>query len=399
MSSLVLASRGDALTPYLHRALVDRYADVDLLSVDLSAVQRAIVAGTTMRPTRAAWAERFFKSSLGYRLRSRNARRAIGADRGVELVVQVHALFDVPATPTALYVDCTHRQSAQQWAPWNPMSARQLEQWYARERREYQRAEHLFAFCEPTRRSLVEDYDIDPGKVTTVGAGVNFDRLPTLDGRDSRAGRPTLLFIGNDFARKGGQVLLQAFRQVRHAVPDARLRLVGTDPHIADQPGVEVYGRVPERSTIERLYREAAAFVMPSYFDPMPLVVLEAMAFGLPTVASRSCGIPEMVIDGQTGTLVDAGDVDALAAALIDVLSNPAAAAAAGCAGRARVEGRFRWEQVVERMHPAISAVGRQVVAREPDTVLRRSASPAPEWSPTAPSARIDRHRAAPADQ
>ena len=67
---------------------------------------------------------------------------------------------------------------------------------------------------------------------------------------------------------------------------------------------MEVLGRISDRSPIERLYRQASVFALPSYFDPFPLVLLEAMAFGLPTVSSRSCGIPEIVEDGRTGTLV-----------------------------------------------------------------------------------------------
>ena len=93
------------------------------------------------------------------------------------------------------------------------------------------------------------------------------------------------------------------------------------------------------------------------YFDPFPLVLLEAMAFGLPTVSTRSCGIPEMVQDGLTGTLVEPGDVDALAGALIDTLSDPGAARRAGAAGRRRVEQLFTWETVVDRMAPALESL------------------------------------------
>lgn len=352
MTRLVLASRGDALTPYLFRSLRERFPVAGELDVDLTPAQRYLTAAGSFRPSRTAWVERFYKSALAYRFRSGNADRqlrSLGQD--YDAVLQVHALFDVPQADSMLYIDCTHRQSAENWPQWNPLSGADLEDWYDRERAAYQRARHLFAFCEPTRRSLIDDYGVSPAKVTTTGAGVNLDRLPELTGS---AVVPTILFIGNDFVRKGGPVLLEAFRAVRAAVPGARLQLVGTDPRIRPQEGVEVLGRITDRSVIEQLYREASVFAVPSYFDPFPLVLLEAMAFGLPTVSSTSCGIPEIVEDGRTGTMVQAGDAQALSQALIRTLSDPVAARRQGAAGRARVERLYTWDAVVDRMAPAV---------------------------------------------
>ncbi|MET3807805.1 glycosyltransferase involved in cell wall biosynthesis [Nakamurella sp. UYEF19] len=358
-TSLVLASRGDALTPYLFRALAKRFGVAGQLAVDLTKIQRYVTALTTFRPSRTAWVEKFYKSSRAYRYRSANAARGLAAVSGpFDLVFQIHALFDIPETASTLYIDCTHRQSADHWPAWNPLAGRELEEWYRRERTEYLRAEHLFAFCEPTRRSLIDDYGVPEHKVTTTYAGVNLDELPELTGR---ADVPTILFIGNDFVRKGGEDLLRAFALVRKVIPDAVLQLVGTDPRIQAQDGVEVLGRINDRSRVEQLYRQASVFTVTSYFDPFPLVLLEAMAFGLPTVSSHSCGIPEIVEDGITGTLVEAGDVDALAAALIATLSDPESARAAGRAGRARVERLFTWDAVVERMAPALEGIDRQL--------------------------------------
>jgi starch synthase len=352
MTRLVLASRGDALTPYLFKSLRNRFPVAGELDVDLTAAQRYLTAGTTFRPSRTAWVERFYKSALAYRFRSQNAGRQLRAlHEDFDAVLQVHALFNVPQVDSMLYIDCTHRQSAENWPQWNPLSGSDLDLWYERERAAYHRARHLFAFCEPTRRSLIDDYGVSPDKVTTTGAGVNLDQLPDVTGP---AAIPTILFIGNDFVRKGGLVLLEAFRAVRAAVPGVRLQLVGTDPQIQPQDGVEVLGRIHDRSVIEQLYRQASVFAVPSYFDPFPLVLLEAMAFGLPTVSSRSCGIPEIVEDGRTGTMVAAGDAGALAAALIATLSDPATARRQGLAGRARVERLYTWDAVVDRMAPAL---------------------------------------------
>lgn len=349
---VVLASRGDALTPYLLAALERQCQVVGRMSPDLTTLQRLVVAGTTFRPSRRAWAERFFKSALGHRLRSRNAGRQIAA-LGVshDVVLQVHSLFDVPGASSVLYIDCTHRQSAEQWPDWNPLRGNELEAWYARERAELHRAVHVFSFSEQTRRSIIDDYGVPAERVTRVGAGSNLKALPVID-RSRRT--PTVLFIGNDFVRKGGEVLLEAFRAVKEAVPEAILQLVGTEHHVAAQDGVQVLGRIHDRTRIAQLYAEASVFTMPSYFDPYALVLLEAMAFGLPTVATPSCGIPEIVVDGSTGYLVPPGDAAAVADAIIRLLTDPDLADRLGAAGRSRVEEQFSWDDVVARMLPAL---------------------------------------------
>lgn len=354
---LVIASRGDALTPYLAAALERRYSIGGHLAPDLTPAQRYLVAAATFRPTRSQWVERFFKSELAVSLRSRNAaaqQSRLGV--GHLPVLQVHGLFSTPGDHPVIYVDCTHRQSADSWPDWNPLAGRALERWYARERAGYHRAVHLFAFSEPTRASLVEDYGVPAGRVSVVGAGVNFFALPEAAGGDHE---PVILFIGNDFVRKGGEVLLEAFARVREQVPGARLQLVGTRPDVPSQPGLEVLGRIHDRERVAQLYTGARVFCLPSLFDPFPLVLLEAMAYGLPVVSSTSCGIPEIVTDGETGYLLPPGDVAGTAAALVRLLESPATATRLGAAGRARVTRDFGWDRVVERMAPVLDSLTR----------------------------------------
>ncbi|NIZ92773.1 glycosyltransferase family 4 protein [Kineococcus rubinsiae] len=359
-TGLLLASRGDALTPYLFEELERRFPVAGRIACDLTAWQRAAVALTTFRPSRVRWAEQFFKSGLGYRLRTvRAARERFRVGDPHAPVFQVHALFEVPDAATYLYVDCTHRQSAEHWPAWNPLRGRALRRWYAREERAYRAAAHVFAFSRATRRSLVEDYGVDPFAVTVVGAGINGGLLPSSTAR-RRAGwcadGPSLLFIGNDFARKGGPDLLRAFAELRREFPGARLRLVGTRPDVPPQPGVEVLGRVHDRDRIAELYADADVFVLPTVFDPLPLVLLEAMAHGVPVVTTASCGIPDVLRDGREGTVVPARDPGALAAALARLLRSPDAALAMADAAARRATTEFSWSAVVDRMAAVLHA-------------------------------------------
>ncbi|WP_328294548.1 glycosyltransferase family 4 protein [Kineococcus sp. NBC_00420] len=367
---LLLASRGDALTPFLFEELQRRYPVAGVLDTDLSRWQRVAVAATTFRPSRVRWAEHFFKSGLGYALRSRNAEllRRRSPDPQAP-VFQVHALFDVTGGGgSLLYVDCTHRQSAASWPAWNPLRGRALERWYAQETAAYRAARHVFSFSTATRDSLVDEYGVDPARVSVVGAGANGGLPEHVAHRGTSPGHaPNLLFIGNDFARKGGHDLLTAFAQVRARFPGATLRLVGTRPEVPAQPGVEVLGRVHDREHIARLYAQADVFVLPSVFDPFPLVLLEAMARGVPLVTTASCGIPDVVRDQVEGHVVAANDPAGLAAALVRSLADPAHSSSMAATARLRVREEFTWQRVVDRMAPVLDELVRTGTGRGPD--------------------------------
>jgi glycosyltransferase involved in cell wall biosynthesis len=367
-----LAARADALVPHLFDALARRYPIHGRIDPELTPPQRLAVAATSIRPSRTRWVEQFYKSHHGYQLRTANATRQLtGLSQPSQLgqpgqlgqpsaathpVFQVHALFEVTGAPSVLYVDCTHAQSAAQWPAWNPLRGKALERWYRREAQAYRNAVHIFAFSWQTRDSLLHDYGVSPARISVVGAGVNLRSLPPLrslmPGPDP--GVPTVLFIGNDFARKGGPTLLRAFRRVREQLPSARLQLVGTEPGITPEPGVDVLGRIHNRAMVAQLYRQASVFCLPSFFDPFPLVLLEAMAHSVPVVTTSSCGIPDMIRDGHTGRLVPAGDPTAIADALLGLLSNPLRARLLGATGRQHVAGHYTWDHVVDRMAPVL---------------------------------------------
>jgi glycosyltransferase involved in cell wall biosynthesis len=160
----------------------------------------------------------------------------------------------------------------------------------------------------------------------------------------------TILFIGRLRTRKAVAVLLAAFARVRARLPEARLVLVGDGEQrtaLAAQVAalqidgaVELAGALGRAATEERL-ASADVLCLPSTYEGFPLVVLEAMAAGLPVVATAVAGVPEAVEHGVTGLLVPPEDDVALAAALVAVLADPAGARAMGAAGRQRVVERF----------------------------------------------------------
>ena len=167
-----------------------------------------------------------------------------------------------------------------------------------------------------------------------------------------------MIFVGRVTRQKGLPVLLRAAARL---VPGAQLVLCAGQPDTAEL-AAEVSGLVtslqatrsgviwipemlPKREIIQ-LLSHATAFAIPSLYEPLGIVNLEAMACGTAVVGSRVGGIPEVVADGDTGLLVPADDPAALAAALNSLLADPARAAAMGAAGRKRALAEFSWDAI-----------------------------------------------------
>ena len=180
------------------------------------------------------------------------------------------------------------------------------------------------------------------------------------------AGR-RILFVGRLERIKGVLTLAEAFAKV----PDAVLDIVGDDDpegfngasmrdHLAARlpaEAVRFHGAVP-RSELPALYRSADVVVVPSLWESLSYVCLEAMACGRPLVASAVGGIPEVVTDGEDGLLVPSEDPAALAAALVRVLDDAALAERLGNEARSTIERRFAATRVAE----ATAAVYEEVI-------------------------------------
>lgn len=243
------------------------------------------------------------------------------------------------------------------------MSARELRALIARERRVYASCAGIFTFTEGLRRSFIEDFDIPPAHVVTTLAGPNLDFFPAEQDLDTpKAPDPTILFIGKQFERKGGPTLVAAFRKVRAAVSNARLLIAGCKPEVESVPGLEVVGLVrrddPGERGLKALYLRSDVFCMPSRYEPFGMVFSEAMVHGLPCIGPRTY-MSEIISDGRTGWLVDADDVDGLAAVLIEGLRDRARLHAMGVEGRRRALELFNWDRVARIMLDYMDGNGR----------------------------------------
>lgn len=161
-------------------------------------------------------------------------------------------------------------------------------------------------------------------------------------------GAPLLLAAGRLAFQKGFDLLLEAMATLHPPLPDVRLALVGSGPErgslereIARRGLVARVALLGERSDVAGLMRAADLVVLPSRREGLPYVALEALALERPLVASAVGGIPELVVDQETGWLAEPGSVASLAAALARALAAPRRSAELARRGRERVERDF----------------------------------------------------------
>jgi len=181
-----------------------------------------------------------------------------------------------------------------------------------------------------------------------------------------------VLFLGQISAEKGVFDLLAAWPQVLRQVSDARLILAGdgemararqTVNDLGIAASVELPGWVSGVAK-QSLLENADINVLPSYFEGMPMGLLEAFALGIPCVASRVGGIPDMLTDGVEGRLVDAGDVPALAAAIIEVLSHSEQYACMSRAASERFAENYSANVVMPKLERLYAELGAKELAR-----------------------------------
>jgi glycosyltransferase involved in cell wall biosynthesis len=228
----------------------------------------------------------------------------------------------------------------------------------------YARAAAILTLSDKLRESFVVDYQIPRDRLLTVHAGPNLDaaRIPPREPTRDPGRPPTVLFCGKEFHRKGGDLLLEAFRGVRCELPSARLVMMGPREAGVHAPGVEIAGFLDKNdpgqlARLARHYAEADVFCLPTRLDPFPSVVREAMAFGLPCVTSDVWAVPEMVVDGETGFTVPVDNAPLLAERLLRILRDPELGRRMGEAAQRRAGRLFTWPATALRIHERLLAV------------------------------------------
>lgn len=223
-------------------------------------------------------------------------------------------------------------------------------------------ADRVLAPSRQTASEIEHDYQVSNVGVLPNVTGARRFATETLE---PSSGDGYLLFVGRLRIRKGVEVLLHAIHRLRERYPDLRLRVAGSGEHrenlerVAQNLDLDLFVEflgACSPDEVPDLMARSRALVVPSIYEGMPLVVLEAMAAGLPVVASRVSGIPEVVQDGESGWLVPPEDIGALAEALQEILENPEEARRRGRVGRSLVESLATPTEAARRWSSSILA-------------------------------------------
>jgi glycosyltransferase involved in cell wall biosynthesis len=219
----------------------------------------------------------------------------------------------------------------------------------------------------PTRwvaDSAVRDYGADPSKILVAPLGANMD--------DAEIGGPAappddgvcrLLFVGTEWERKGGDIALAALKRLQGRGVPSRLTLVGAAPPGPVGEGVEAVGfldknRPADRARLATLYREAHFFILPTRHECYGIVFCEAAAYGVPSLATRTGGVPDVVAEGETGfTLPPEDRGEGYAAAIAALWADPARYRALRASSRRAYETRLNWDAWGRAVMAGIEAV------------------------------------------
>ena len=321
---------------------------------------------------------RLADANAALRILSTDLSITAGVGTGVD-VVHSHTWYaNMAGHWSKLLYDVPHVVTAHSLEPQRPWKAEQLGGGYRisswAERTAYESADAVVAVSQGMRADVLTSYPgLDPDRVHVVYNGIDTDFYRPDPGTDvlERIGvdpsRPYVAFVGRITRQKGVPHLLRAGLAFDPSLQVVLLAGAADTPQLkaetdaanaelrASRDGVFVVSEMLPREQVRQVLTHALAFLCPSVYEPLGIVNLEAMACETAVVASRVGGIPEVVLDGETGLLVDYDEADpagletGLAEQVNKLAADPGLARRLGEAGRARAVDAFAWDAIAQQ--------------------------------------------------
>ena len=194
--------------------------------------------------------------------------------------------------------------------------------------------------------SLIQDYGVDSRRVQVLPVGIDVERWRPAEHVNQKPVR--ILFVGGDFERKGGTLLLEAFRSL--PAGSAELILV-TRAALTHEKGVVVHNNIqPNSAELLEIYQSSDIFALPSNAEAFGIAAVEASASALPVIATSSGGLPDIVVHQETGFLIPVGDVRSLATHLRILVENTELRRRMGQAAYRRAHSQFDARKNADRL-------------------------------------------------
>jgi starch synthase len=225
-----------------------------------------------------------------------------------------------------------------------------------------QAADRVIAVSAEMKADILRYYEVAPEKVTVIHNGVDLEQYRSVPERSFLEEKgiigPYLLFVGRISRQKGILQLIEAMTMLKDtglklvlcaSAPDTPELEAEVRRGIAANPDIIWLNEMVPKDQVIQLYSHALIFVCPSLYEPFGIINLEAMACQTPVVASRTGGIKEVVVHGETGLLVEPGEPRELAAAIRSLSADPDLLGKFKTAGRQRVERNFSWDVIARK--------------------------------------------------
>lgn len=346
-------------------ALEQAGALAEAISVELPFPEKSLLMLKNFNPDRGRWRRQFY---LDTAYRERMTRAALRTQAGGDVCLQIGHWYSLPDVfPHSLCLSYHDGNLAGSRGLGPQGLDRRVQRTLDYEIKTANRMSAILTFSDYLRQSFINDYHVPPEKVFNVGGGVNLDQIPAVEEKNFSSRQ--ILFVGTEFARKGGLLLLKAFRHLRRQIPDVQLHIVGPQnlpESLAGKvpDGIIWHGHLSRSNPDEfrrltSLFRTSSLFVLPSRYEPFGIAPLEAMLYRVPCVLTNDWAFREFVTHGANGLLINRkdswatpGEADAeeLADLIVSALDNPPLLEVMGNRSREMVLRNYTWPAVVERV-------------------------------------------------
>lgn len=229
------------------------------------------------------------------------------------------------------------------------MTQEDFERHVARLEAAYAGAEAIMTFSSYAADSLTRDFGVPRDRITPIGCGPARSKRALSRNTVDRYAAARILFVGRNWERKGGPLLMDALRIVRKAIPHATVHIVGPLECPVSGDGIVFHGRVSD-DELGRLFAESSVFCMPAICEAWGMVYTEAADVGLPIAGIDAWAMRDIVVPGRTGELAQERTPEELAAALIKLLEEPERLCQMGKDAQRYVDRVLQWPQVVDRL-------------------------------------------------
>ena len=299
-----------------------------------------------------AWRKHLYQTPFIARYFNRVVSQLLAKDN-FSFVFQTQSLFDSGSSrmPNFIYTDHTNLNNLN-YPHINPREYLGTEKYIQLERQVYNNATMLMVMSANMRDSLVTQYGVNPAKIKLVYAGSNTKISDAVD-RNKYANK-NILFVGKEWERKGGPLLVEAFAEVLKSIPNATLTILGCKPEVT-VPNCNVVGDV-SLEDVAAYYKKASLFCLPTKREPFGIVFIEAMLNRLAIVTNDMGATPELVRNNENGFLLN-HDASEYAKTLVKLLSDPVLCEQFGERSYQMAIKTYTWDNVGSIISNAIKTI------------------------------------------